>query len=458
MGLRKIRNAYGEYPRNFWIVIGALFIDRLGGALIFPFIALFITAKFGVGMTEVGQLFTIIAITSVFGSIMGGAMTDKLGRKSVIIFGLVVSALSALAYGFVEDLNLVYIVGVVVGLFGNVSGPAQQAIIADLLPEDKRADGFGLLRIFANLAVTIGPAIGGVLAVRSYLYLFIIDAVASTITALVVFLVVPETRPVATIDKQGESIFQTLAGYFKVARNGLFMAFIFAGMLMRFIYVQINTTLPVYLRDVHAIPERGYGYILSLNAAMVVLFQFWIIRRIKRFPPMIVMAFGTLLYGVGFSMYGLVSSYTLFALAMVIITIGEMLVIPIGQALVAKFAPEDMRGRYMAMYSFGWTIPAALGPWSAGVIMDNYNPNWVWYTCGIVSLFAIIGYLLLHPRFQGKASPQAQPTEGQIARLRTRRAYRRRDYRGNKDLRANRREDSARTHTCESNQNWLLFR
>lgn len=411
MSLRRIRMIYGEYARNFWIVIGALFIDRLGGALIFPFIALFITAKFGVGMTEVGQLFAIIAITSVFGSIMGGAMTDKFGRKSTIIFGLVVSALSALALGFAEDLGVIYTVGGVVGFFGNVGGPAQQAMIADLLPEEKRADGFGLLRVFANLAVTIGPAIGGVLAAHSYLYLFIIDAVASTITALAMFFVVAETKPEAPMDKQSESVLQTLAGYFKVARNGLFMAFIFARILMVFVYAQINTTLPVYLRDVHGIPDQGYGYILSLNAGMVVLFQFWITRRIKRFSPMMVMAFGTLLYAVGFSMYGFVSTYTLFALAMVIITIGEMFVIPIGQALVAKFAPEDMRGRYMAMYSFSWTIPGAIGPWSAGVIMDNYNPNWVWYTCGIVSLFAITGYLLLHLRMRKKANSQVQLTE-----------------------------------------------
>jgi MFS family permease len=78
----RIQKIYAEYPRNFWIVIGALFIDRLGGALIFPFLALFITAKFGVGMTEVGQLLAIVAITGIFGSTVGGALTDRLGRKA----------------------------------------------------------------------------------------------------------------------------------------------------------------------------------------------------------------------------------------------------------------------------------------------------------------------------------------------------------------------------------------
>jgi MFS family permease len=396
MVMQRIRRIYGEYPRNFWTVTATLFIDHVGGALIFPFIGLYITAKFQVGMIEIGQLFTLLAITGVFGSTMGGAMTDKFGRKAMIIFGLVTSASSALILGFAEDMMVIYLTGGIIGLFGNIGGPAQQAMIADLLPEEKRADGFGILRVVINLAVTIGPAIGGVLATYSYIWLFLIDAVASTITAVIVFLIIPETKPELSPDKPGENMLETLGGYLKVSRDRLFMIFMFACTLMTLAYIQMNTTLSVFLRDVHGIPDQGYGYLLSLNAGMVVLLQFWITRRIKHSPPMMAMSLGTLLYAIGFSMYGFVSTYSLFILAMVIITIGEMLVAPVGQALVANLAPEEMRGRYMAMFGFSWTIPFALGPLAAGLVMDNYNPNWVWYASGLVSIMAIGGYLFLH--------------------------------------------------------------
>jgi len=396
MVMQRIRRIYGEYPRNFWTVTATLFIDHVGGALIFPFIGLYITAKFQVGMIEIGQLFTLLAITGVFGSTMGGAMTDKFGRKAMIIFGLVTSASSALILGFAEDMMVIYLTGGIIGLFGNIGGPAQQAMIADLLPEEKRADGFGILRVVINLAVTIGPAIGGVLATYSYIWLFLIDAVASTITAVIVFLIIPETKPELSPDKPGENMLETLGGYLKVSRDRLFMIFMFACTLMTLAYIQMNTTLSVFLRDVHGIPDQGYGYLLSLNAGMVVLLQFWITRRIKHSPPMMAMSLGTLLYAIGFSMYGFVSTYSLFILAMVIITIGEMLVAPVGQALVANLAPEEMRGRYMAMFGFSWTITFALGPLAAGLVMDNYNPNWVWYASGLVSIMAIGGYLFLH--------------------------------------------------------------
>ena len=398
MVIQRIRRIFGEYPRNFWIVIATLFIDNVGGALIFPFLGLFITAKFQVGMTEIGQLFTIFAITGVFGSMIGGAMTDKFGRKVVIIFGLVTSALSALILGFTEDMKIVYFAGGIIGLFGNVGRPAQQAMIADLLPEEKRTDGFGILRIAMNLAVTIGPAIGGVLATYSYTWLFLLDAVASSVTATIVFFIIPETKPEASPDKPSESILETLGGYSEVGRDIVFMTFMFASILMTLAYIQMITTLPVFLRVVHGIPDQGYGYLLSLNAGMVVLFQFWITRRIRRLPPMMVMVLGNLLYAIGFSMYGFVSTYILFIMSMVIITIGEMLAAPVGQALVANFAPEDMRGRYMAMFGFAGSIPFALGPLAAGLIMDYYNPHWIWYGSGILSMMAIAAYLFLHFR------------------------------------------------------------
>ena len=160
------RGIYRDYPRTFWTLIGATFIDRLGGALLFPFFALFVTDRFGVGMTEVGILFTIFAVASVAGSMIGGALTDRLGRRWMIIFGLVVSALSSLMMGIVTDMHLFFALAAVVGLLGDVGGPAQQAMIADLVEGEKRAEGYGIQRVAVNLAVAIGPAIGGLLATK----------------------------------------------------------------------------------------------------------------------------------------------------------------------------------------------------------------------------------------------------------------------------------------------------
>jgi MFS family permease len=409
---KKAQNVYRDFPGTFWTLVGATFIDRLGGALLYPFFALYITQKFGVGMTEVGGLFAIFSVMNFVGRMIGGALTDKLGRRWMLIFGLIGSGLSSLLMGFVDSLALFYMLSGVVGLLAEVGGPAQQAMVADLLPKEKHAEGYGIIRVAFNLAVTIGPAIGGLLAARSYLLLFVADAVASLITAVVVYIALPETKPQASENSSEQSLLQTLAGYGDVLRNGTYMAFLGVLLLAIIVYIQMYSTLSVYLRDVHGVPPQGFGYIMSLNAGMVVLFQFWVTRRVSKYAPMLMMALGTAFYGVGFVMYGFVFTFVLFMLAMVFITIGEMIIVPVALALVAQFAPEDMRGRYMAMFGFSWTIPSAVGPLLAGLIMDNYDPNWVWYAAGIVATIAVGGYLWLH-LWVGESSTEPADT-GQL--------------------------------------------
>jgi MFS family permease len=393
--LSRVEKTYQEFPLKFWVLVIATFIDRIGGTLIFPFFALYVTQRFGVGMTQAGVLLAIFSISGFLGSIAGGALTDRFGRRGMVLFGLVFSALSSLSMGVVNELSVFYLLAVVVGLLSNIAGPARQAMVADMLPEEKHAEGYGVLRVAGNLAWIVGPTIGGFLAAKSYLLLFALDAITSLITAAIVYKLVPETRPEVLEEQRQETIFETLVGYRFVAGDRVYMAFLITSMLMLIVYQQMYNTLSVFLRDVHGVSTQGYGFMLSLDAGTVVLFQFWVTRKVRRYAPMLMMAVGTVFYLVGFTMYGIFSTYIFFVIAILLITIGEMIVVPVGQALVARFAPEDMRGRYMAFYALAWTIPAAVGPWVAGLIMDNYDPNWVWYAAGIVSAIAVAGFYVL---------------------------------------------------------------
>ncbi len=397
--IKSFRSLFSEYPKSFRILVGATFIDRLGGALIFPFLSLYIAQKFNVGMTQVGLLFGIWSASSLVGSMIGGALADRLGRKVMLLFGLVFSAATAVLMGVVNELNWFFLLTTIAGFFSDMGHPAQQAMVADLLPIKTRAEGFAMLRVVANLAIVFGPVIGGFLTgIVSYLTLFIIDAFASLTTATIVYFTIAETKPEKAIDQKPERMLQIMAGYAKVVKDRLFVAFVMVSILMILVYTQMYSTLSVFLNRVHQVPASGFGMMMSMNALMVVLFQFWISRKIKSFPPMLLMMVGTALYGIGFTMFGFVSAFWLFMLAMAIITVGEMIHIPTSQSLAAMFAPEDMRGRYMAFFSLGWIIPNIFGSFSAGLVMDNFNPNYVWYIAGFLSLLAFLGYGYLHSR------------------------------------------------------------
>jgi len=408
----KIKETYNEFPRTFWTLVGASFIDRLGGTMIFPFFALYVTQKFNVGMTQAGVLLAIFSVAGLVGSMVGGALTDKFGRRGMVLFGLVFSALSSVSMGLVNELSHFYLLAIIVGSLSNIAGPAHQAMVADILPEEKRTEGFGILRVAANLAWIFGPMIGGLVAGKSYLMLFILDAITSLIVAFIVFRSIPETKPQEPETEHKKTLAQTFVGYRVVLVDRLYLAYLLVSMLMLIAYQQMYHTLSVYLRDSHGIPERGYGALLSIDAALVVLLQFWVTRRIQDRPPMVMMAVGTALYMVGLAMFGFVSAYWLFIVAILLLTFGEMVVMPISQALAARFAPEDMRGRYMAFYSLAWAVPSTIGPWAAGLILDNYNPDWVWYAAGIVCAIAVIGFLSLNmsaqKRFATVTAEEAQ--------------------------------------------------
>lgn len=402
--IERIRNIYAEYPRTFWVLVVITFIDRLGGALLFPFFALYLTAKFDVGMTDVGILFGIFAISSLAGSVFGGGLSDRIGRKSIVIFGLVMTSLSSVLMGLVNSMQLFLVVAFFTGIM-DVGGPARQAMVADLLPESKRAQGYGIMRVAFNLSVTIGPAIGGLIAAKSYLMLFITDAVVSLIVAGLVFAFIPETKPQAAEGKEEESVSQTFRGYLLVFKDYLFLAFMGISILLGLVYMNLNTTLGVFLRDTYSVPESNYGLLLSLNALMVVLMQFPITRRIEKRAPMRMMAVGMALYTIGFAMYGFVSSMFLFAIAMAILTIGEMVVAPVSQSLVAYFSPEDMRGRYMAIFGISGAIPFGIGPFLAGLVLDNApDQRILWYVVGVLGIIATLGFVWLHGKVEEKKS------------------------------------------------------
>ena len=394
--IARTRKVYNEYPRAFWIYNIIVFIDRLGGFMLYPFFALYLTQKFDIGMSTVGILFAIFSISGMVGSALGGALADRMGRKVVIIFSLILSSLSALGMGFAPSLGIFIAVVIVVGTLSSIGHPAHEAVVADLLPQDKRAEGYGIIRVVFNVAVIIAPPIAGLLIANSYLTLFIVDAIISLIAATIVIFALPETKPQAPAHTKPETMKQTFAGYGRVFKDTPFVTFIGVTVLMTLVYMNMNSTLGVFLRDQHGLPEIRYGWLLSINAILVVFLQFWMTRRLEKYKPLLMMAAGSLLYAIGFAMYGFVSGIALFVIAMIVITMGEMVVSPFQQSLVASFAPEDMRGRYMAVSGLTWSIAFTIGPYFAGLILDSANPNLLWAFCGILGMITTFGFILLN--------------------------------------------------------------
>ena len=402
--LSRFRETYKKFSKNFWLLMVASFIDMLGGSLIFPFFSLYLTQKFNVGMTEVGTMFLVWALTSgIIGNTIGGALADKFGRKANIIFGLIASAASALLMVLINEIVVFYVVIGLIGIFEDIGGPARKAMVADLVPEELLGDAYGIFRIVFNLAAAIAPAIGGFMATRSFEILFFADVIISLAVAIFVFFFLPETKPKLKSGLNAESsLAQTFKGYQRIFKDKLYMGFLLATSFSTLMYFNMNSSMSVYLVNHRGITAEQFGYILSINAGMVVVLQIFFTRITSKWKSMLAIAVGNLLYVIGFTMYGFFNSYFFYIVAMVIITIGEMIYSPKEQMIAANLAPDDMRARYMAVHSFAWIIPIAIGPLGAGFIMDNLNPRFVWYAAGVMGLIATLGFVRLHLISNGK--------------------------------------------------------
>ena len=410
-----IRHTRREYPRSIWALTGGTFINSFGGSMVFPLFTLFFTQKFGITVAEAGLLATLFTIGGLIGGPLGGWLADRIGRKGVMIFSLVAEATFSLGMAFAPSLPALIVMIFCFGLTVPMFWPASSATVADLVKPEKRAGAYGLIRVAANLGVALGPLVAGLLltlqqqpdgliAPNAYLPLFMVDAATSLIFALIIWRRLRETRPQVAVQAQAtaDKPKPSSGGYSRVFHDSPFMIFVILYGLIGLVYSQMNTTFGIYMIRSYGIPASAYTFMLSTNAAMVVLFQFPLARRVDQRDRSSMLALGAALYGLGFGLIGFASTTTLFWIAIVILTIGEMVIVPASQTVAADLAPIDMRGRYQAVYGLIGNVGFGIGPVIGGLLFDAGLGRWIWITSLLLGLAVAFGFRAFGPRLRAR--------------------------------------------------------
>ncbi len=407
----RFRDLSSEYPSQFWTLFWGSLIFSAGNGLIFPFLSLYLTGLLSFSMTEVGFMFVAVAVVGAVSQVVGGVLVDRIGRKPIMLFGLIGGVFPAAAMGLSGSVLAgssgpirLLVISILVILFGLTYGaysPASNAMVADLVGSEKRTKAYGLLRIVQNIGVSVGPAIGGFIATRSYLVLFLCSAIGSLVYGIITVFFIRETLPASENGSplEGERGSKD-AGFGPVFADKTFLVFSGLYLVSILIYTQMNTTLPVYLKQGFGVNESEYGLLMSLNAVMVVLFQLPLSSWINRYEKGLMMAVGILFFGIGFGMFAFVAVLPLFFLAQAIWTIGEMVTTPISQAFAADLAPSSMRGRYLGFYSLTWGVASGIGPLLGGLVMDHMGGRFIWYAAILFNLLAMAGFLLFSHRMK----------------------------------------------------------
>jgi MFS family permease len=160
--------------------------------------------------------------------------------------------------------------------------------------------------------------------------------------------------------------------------------------------------LPVYATKVIGIPKQLYGFIPTTNALMVVFFQVLVTQWTKQHAPLRMIAFGMFFYAIGVGSVILGTGFWGFWMSMVIITIGELIIVPTSSTFVANLAPADMRGRYMSIYSLTWSLSIGTGPLLGGFLSDTFGPPAPWIGGLLIGLISTITFFIIERVFYKK--------------------------------------------------------
>lgn len=400
--ISRVKKTIAEYPFQFWVLFCGRFIGSAGGSLVWPFLTIYFRQRLNIPLTTVGFLFAASSGMGLVSQFIWGPVVDRFGRKTALLVSLAMEVVVMVGFGLLDSLEAFAILFALSGLTEPALDIASHAMVADIMEPERRPRAYALLRVIQNLGVALGPAVGGFLATRSYLLSFM---AAATLVAVVLFLFllfVKETKPPETV--AGQERMEAIGGYRKIVRDYPFLSFCGAYTLMTMAYAQFIIFLPVYVKELYAIPESRYGLIVTANAVMVVLFQYSITRVAERYRAAPVLAAGGLFTAIGAGSVALGNSFPMFLMSMVILTIGEMIFVPTSTAFVADIAPVTMRGRYMGVFGITWRIAFGVGPVLGGYVSDNLAPLYIWYEAFILGLLSTVAFQLIGMVVTGKTA------------------------------------------------------
>lgn len=398
--MKNMFKSYKGLPREIYILFIGKIVNSLG-AFVHPLMSLILTQKLGMTAGEAGGFVTILAVCQVPCIIIGGKLTDTIGRKKVItIFQLLGAAMLILCGIMPLSVNTAKVM-ILSSCFYSLSSPAYDALNADLTNESNRKSAYSLLYMGVNIGFSVGPILGGFLY-KDYLPLvFIGDAITTLIALLLIVLYIKEqnksfekTSMVVENDEYEQE--KNMSTFSVLIERPILVLFPLMMLLYQFAYSQWGFALPLQLGGLFN--ENGaklYGFLGGFNGLIVIIFTPLLTYKTRKYKTLNVMSLGGMLYGLSFIIYAISNYKILFFIATLALTIGEVLTAINGQAFIANNTPASHRGRVSSIVPMISGAGYALGPMIMGKIIDSNGMfiSWMIITC--VCFIGAIGMLLI---------------------------------------------------------------
>jgi len=377
-------------PPTYWLLWSGTLINRLGGFVI-PFLTLYLTDQRSIPVSQAALMVSLFGAGSFLSQLAGGELTDRLGRRPVMLMSFLITPIFMITLGLARDLPLIALCTLVVGFFTDLYRPAVGAAIADLVPPEARTRAYGYNYWAINLGAAVAPLLAGLMAGYSYLILFIADALTTAVFGLIVFFGIRETRPAEVRQTAHASLKERLS---QLKREPILLFFSFLTLFFAIIYVQGNVTLPLDMQS-HGLGPQQYGAAIALNGFLIILITIPVSNMSARWPRFETIAASAALLGLGYGFTALATNLPLFAISVAIWTLGEIGITSVAPAVIADLSPVSLRGLYQGIFGAAWGLAFFMGPLAGGWIYEHLGSNVLWSSCLVLGFVLALCYSAL---------------------------------------------------------------
>ncbi|WP_406192154.1 MFS transporter [Kitasatospora sp. NBC_01560] len=364
-----LRQTAGGLPAAFWYLWTASLVNRTG-AVAQIYLGVYLLSVLHFDASYTGLVIGLGGIGTALGSLPGGIIADRWGRRPVVLGATVPAAVTMLALGCTDDRAAVPVLALLLGVFLGVVRPAFTASIIDVVAEVDRVRALNLNYWAFNLGSAAAALLAGLLVRIEPVLLFAANAAVLLCSTLLLALKVPETRPAVAAARTGP------VGLGPVFRDRTFMVFV--GLtLLGWTMIETNKMLPVSI-VADGLDATSYGQVIVVNMVLIVAGQLILPGLVARFRHEHVLAAAAVFAGVGFGLAALADTLWAYALTVAVWTLGEMLMTLASSAVIVQLSPPDARGRYQGVFGFGPPGALFLGPVAGGLVADHLGTDTLW--------------------------------------------------------------------------------
>ena len=389
-----------------WLLLFAMLAFRFGHGLYFPFSSIYFHNILGIPLSLVGIGLAVFAAASVLSGLVAGSLTDRYGRKPLMLTALAGSSASFFAFSLVGGFAGYLAVSAAHGFVGwSMFEASRNAMVADVTPLGMRSRAYGLVRVGGNVGWALGPMVAGLFSAAAgssggvYPRLFIGTSVLTALVALVLALTINESRPV--LKDLAESA-ETPGRLRAALSDGPFLVLLGVGVLLYYIFTQDWQALPVYAKNFVGVADGQIGFFLGANGLMVILFQLPVSYLIDRGSRVVALLAGAALFAASSVTLLLSDSFLgIFVAFVLFFTLAEMVLEVAGASLAAELAPTRLRGTYLALFGACFGVACGFSPIVAGTLLEARLPALIWTIQLAAATFAAAGLValaLLHRR------------------------------------------------------------